>query len=135
MPSSTTMTSSTLLLVALSAAGLAFSSPVPDSAIPDTMEMSTLINMTPAGSTCMLVGNRTLYPMGMRVGIYLQWFATIFANFFVPSVARSMRGVNTILQLAVFFGTCFAVTNLPELDALEAFILLTFCIGSSEYIR
>ncbi|KAJ6262359.1 hypothetical protein Dda_3167 [Drechslerella dactyloides] len=97
---------------------------------PTLAEMSSMKIMTPMGSECFLMGNPSLYPMGLRVGVYLQWFATIFANFFVPSVAPSMRGINTLFQLALFSGLAWAITNLPSLDGIEAFMLLTLCIGS-----
>ncbi|KAK6340831.1 hypothetical protein TWF696_009149 [Orbilia brochopaga] len=97
---------------------------------PTMAEMSSMKIMTPSGAECFLLGNPSLYPLGLRVGVYLQWFATIFANFFVPSVAPSMRGINTLFQLAVFSGLSWAITNMPALDGIEAFILLTLCIGS-----
>ncbi|KAF3938004.1 hypothetical protein ABW19_dt0208154 [Dactylella cylindrospora] len=86
--------------------------------------------VTPIGAECFLLGNPNLYPLGLRVGIYLQWFATIFANFFVPSVAASMRGINTLFQLAVFSGLSYSVANMQDIDGIEVFILLTLCIGS-----
>src|SRR4051794_24381218 len=51
---------------------------------PSPAEMETLLIMTPPGSQCFLLTNEQLYPLGLRAGLYLQWFATIFANFFVP---------------------------------------------------
>jgi len=97
---------------------------------PSLDEIATLKVVTPVGAECYLMGNTNLYPLGLRVGVYLQWFATIFANFFVPAVARRMRGLNTLFQLGIFGGLCYSVTNLPTLDGLEAFILLTLCVGS-----
>ncbi|KAF3919363.1 hypothetical protein ABW21_db0204678 [Orbilia brochopaga] len=97
---------------------------------PTLAEMASMKIMTPAGAECFLMGNPSLYPMGLRVGIYLQWYATIFANFWVPAVAPSMRAINTLFQLAVFSGLSWAITNMEALDGIEAFMLLTLCIGS-----
>jgi len=125
--------------------GLAIATPVPQTstsdvqqtmtngttmANPSLAEMETLRIITPVGAECFLMGNPAYYPLGLRLGIYLQWFATIFANFFVPSVARQMRGINTLFQLGVFCGLSYAVTNMAALDGIEGFILLTLCIGS-----
>ncbi|EPS36958.1 hypothetical protein H072_9556 [Dactylellina haptotyla CBS 200.50] len=132
-------------LVFLAIAGLAMAIPAPmpqyDSAPqnvvvnetangPSLAEMETMKVMTPVGAECFLMGNPNLYPLGLRLGVYLQWFATIFANFFVPTVAPSMRGINTLFQLAVFSGLSYEVTNMQAIDGIEAFILLTLCIGS-----
>ncbi|KAK6528901.1 hypothetical protein TWF694_004130 [Orbilia ellipsospora] len=130
-------------LALLAIAGLAAASPMPqyDSApqtvvvndtagAPSLAEMDTLKSFTPVGGECFLLGNSNLYPLGLRLGVYLQWYATIFANFFVPSAAPSMRGINTLFQLAIFSGLSYEVTNMTAINGIEAFILLTLCIGS-----
>ncbi|EWC46193.1 hypothetical protein DRE_04571 [Drechslerella stenobrocha 248] len=131
-------------LLLLAVVGLVAATPVPipqyDSAPkqafnetaggPSLAEMGTMRIMTPTGAECFLMGNPSLYPMGLRVGVYFQWIATIFANFFVPSMAPSMRIMNTLFQLAIFSGLSYEITNMQALDGIEAFILLTLCVGS-----
>ncbi|KAF3906293.1 hypothetical protein ABW20_dc0103028 [Dactylellina cionopaga] len=132
-----------LIFLAIAGAALAIPAPMPQydsepqkvvvnetAGAPSLAEMGTMKIITPIGAECFLMGNSDLYPMGLRAGVYLQWIATILANFFVPSVAPSMRGINTLFQLAVFSGLSYEVTNMHALDGIEAFILLTLCIGS-----
>ncbi|KAF3090951.1 hypothetical protein TWF569_002564 [Orbilia oligospora] len=130
-------------LLLLAVAGLAIATPLPQydsepqraivnetAGSPSWAEMDTMKVITPIGAECFLMGNPHVYPLGLRVGIYLQWFATILANFFVPSVASSMRGINTLFQVAIFSGLSYEITNMDALDGIEVFILLTLCIGS-----
>lgn len=130
-------------LLFLVIAGLAIATPMPQydsepqkpvvnetAGAPSLAEMGTMKVITPIGAECFLMGNPHVYPLGLRVGIYLQWFATILANFFVPSVASSMRGINTLFQIAIFSGLSYEITNMDALDGIEVFILLTLCIGS-----
>ena len=77
---------------------------------------------------CNLYANAQLYPLGFRIGFYLQWFATILASFFVPKASSSQRTATTLFQLATLAGVCYASKNLM-IDSIEAFILLSLSLG------
>lgn len=79
---------------------------------------------------CGFAGDDNTYGLGIRIGIYLQWITSSIAYNFVPEEAVTMRGVNNCFQAAMFAGLLFiTITKGPELYAVEAFIMLIFCMG------
>lgn len=51
-------------------------------------------------------GNSDLYGVGVRVGLYAQWVATLLSTVFEPRSEAGLRTTNLIIQLAVFIGLC-----------------------------
>lgn len=79
---------------------------------------------------CGFDGDDNTYGLGIRIGIYLQWITTSIAYNFLPKEAGTMRGINNCFQAAMFAGLLFVtITKGPELYAVEAFMMLTFCMG------
>lgn len=79
---------------------------------------------------CGFVGDDNTYGLGIRLGIYLQWITSSIAYNFVPDEAVTMRGVNNCFQAAMFAGLLFiTITKGSELYAVEAFMMLIFCMG------
>lgn len=79
---------------------------------------------------CGFDGDDNTYGLGIRIGIYLQWITTSIAYNFLPKEAGTMRGINNCFQAAMFAGLLFVtITRGPELYAVEAFMMLTFCMG------
>lgn len=79
---------------------------------------------------CGFSGDDNTYGLGIRIGIYLQWITSSIAYNFVPEEAVTMRGVNNCFQAAMFAGLLFiTITKGPALYAVEAFIMLIFCMG------
>lgn len=79
---------------------------------------------------CGFVGDDNTYGLGIRIGIYFQWITSSIAYNFVPEEAVTMRGVNNCFQAAMFAGLLFiTITKGPELYAVEAFMMLIFCMG------
>lgn len=79
---------------------------------------------------CGFSGDDNTYGLGIRLGVYLQWVTSSIAYNFVPEEAVTMRGVNNCFQAAMFAGLLFiTITKGPELYAVEAFIMLIFCMG------
>lgn len=79
---------------------------------------------------CGFDGDDNTYGLGIRIGIYLQWITSSIAYNFLPKEAETMRGVNNCFQAAMFAGLLFiTITKGSELYAVEAFMMLIFCMG------
>ncbi|KAM3509406.1 hypothetical protein MY11210_006329 [Beauveria gryllotalpidicola] len=55
---------------------------------------------------CGYDGNSDLYGVGVRVGLYAQWVATLLSTVFEPRSEAGLRTTNLIIQFAVFIGLC-----------------------------
>lgn len=75
---------------------------------------------------CSFEGNNDLYGLGIRIGIYINWWATCFANNFVPSEAPPMRALNTAFQLGLLIALLYQGTHI---HAIEAYILISIRFG------
>ncbi|KJZ72427.1 hypothetical protein HIM_08230 [Hirsutella minnesotensis 3608] len=53
-----------------------------------------------------LVGNSDLYGLGVRIGVYAQWVATLLTTIFEPANESALRLLNLIVQMAIFIGLC-----------------------------
>ncbi|KAK1256307.1 hypothetical protein MKX07_008566 [Trichoderma sp. CBMAI-0711] len=51
-------------------------------------------------------GNSDLYGIGVRVGLYAQWTATLLATLFEPRTESTYRIANLIIQWSIFLGLC-----------------------------
>lgn len=63
------------------------------------------------GGGCSYQGNSDLYGVGVRVGLYAQWVATLLSTVFEPRSEAGLRTTNLIIQLAVFIGLCTESTR------------------------
>lgn len=101
--------------------------------------------------TCGFQGDDNTYGLGIRLGLYIQWIATSLANNFVPDEAVAMRSVNFCFQLSTFVGLLYITIDRHgrhhhhqqqgdddddneekrTLYAVEAFIVLLFCLGGA----
>lgn len=67
--------------------------------------------MLAARGECTWTGNSDLYGIGVRVGLYAQWTATLLATVFDPKSENSLRMTNLIIQFAIFIGLCTESTE------------------------
>jgi hypothetical protein len=44
---------------------------------------------------CAVTGNLDLYGIGIRIGIYAQWLATLIADLLTPSEVDAIKSTNT----------------------------------------
>ncbi|KAM0255008.1 hypothetical protein ACHAQJ_006236 [Trichoderma viride] len=51
-------------------------------------------------------GNSDLYGVGVRVGLYAQWVATLLVTVFDPKTESTYRIANLIIQWSIFLGLC-----------------------------
>lgn len=80
------------------------------------------------GTSCDWSGNPDLYGPGIRIGLYLQWFATIITTALLPEKELTTHGLAMLLQIAVFAGLGFVTTG-NETNAVEIIITLWLLVG------
>ena len=73
-------------------------------------------------------GNPDLYGPGMRIGLYLQWFATLTTTALLPEKEVSAHGLAMLLQIAIFAGLGFVTTG-NDTNAVEVIITLWLLVG------
>jgi len=79
-------------------------------------------------SQCGFEGQVELYGLGIRLGVYLQWFSSLLANRFHAHCVPELLATNTIFLLALFIA--LAIISAQEtVRAAEVVILLQFCFG------
>lgn len=82
-----------------------------------------------AATTCQpFRGNSDIYGIGVRIGLYSQWVATLLVTIFSPEDEETFRIVNLIIQSSVFLG--IAQQSSSETNAVEPIIVLFLMCGS-----
>lgn len=84
--------------------------------------------------SCTLAGNADMYGLGIRLGFYLQWFASILAN--LVQVESEVLGNR--LALAGFMWSTFVAlivqTLRKALTPVDIYIVLLMCFGYNYFL-
>lgn len=59
-----------------------------------------------SAAECSFVGNPDLFGLGVRIGVYGQWVATLLITVFDPANESPFRLLNLIVQTSIFLGLC-----------------------------
>src|SRR5947207_9155806 len=73
-------------------------------------------------------GNPDLYGLGIRVGVYLQWFSTWLSISFEPESAQETHDVSSIFVFAIIIAIIQAAAS-GGIRPVEAFIMIQICFG------
>jgi len=73
-------------------------------------------------------GNSDFYGLGIRVGIYLQWFSSWISNTANPSAAATNHDTNTVFLCAILIATAVAFAD-GSLQLVEKYLLLLLSSG------
>jgi hypothetical protein len=73
-------------------------------------------------------GNSDIYGIGVRIGLYSQWLATLLITLFNPEEEETVRIVNMTINISIFLGIAVQSTN--ELNPVEPIIVLFLMCGS-----
>jgi hypothetical protein len=84
--------------------------------------------MASANQSCSFEGNSDIYGVGVRIGLYSQWVATLLVTLFCPEDEETFRIVNLIIQSSVFLGICQQSSS--ETNPVEPIIVLFLMCGS-----
>lgn len=74
---------------------------------------------------CGYEGNSDIYGLGIRVGIYLQWFATWLSTAFVPEEMLGTTVANSIFLIAISVATLILCSSASANPVTDMFIMLT----------
>ena len=85
--------------------------------------------MDPSTTLCPPIdGNSDLYGLGIRVGVYLQWFSSWFSMLVEPASAQDIHEVNSVFVFAMITATTIAAAS-ANLLPVEGYIMLQFSFG------
>jgi len=84
--------------------------------------------MAATNEPCPFEGNSDIYGIGVRIGLYSQWVATLLVTLFSPGDEEAFRILNLIIQSSVFLG--IAQQSSSEIDAVEPIIVIFLMCGS-----
>lgn len=80
-------------------------------------------------SFCSIEGDANLYGLGIRIGTYLIWTASLIAYNVTRSETSTMRILSGLYQLSTLLALFIASASERTLFAVEPLILLGLCIG------
>ncbi|KAF2476915.1 uncharacterized protein BDR25DRAFT_276513 [Lindgomyces ingoldianus] len=84
--------------------------------------------MAAVSQICAFPGNQDLYGAGIRIGLYLQWIATLLVTIFDQKEEQTLRVVNLLVQSAIFLGLCIIPS--PQIHPIEPVITLWLLVGA-----
>lgn len=73
-------------------------------------------------------GNSDFYGLGIRIGVYLQWFSSWISNSVNPDAAATNHDTNTIFLCALLIATAVAFAD-GSLQLVEKYVLLLLSSG------
>lgn len=78
---------------------------------------------------CFVQGNADFYGFGIRLGTYLQFFATLLVTLYAPKQEDFYRALSNLLQTAMFAGLLI-LTRTQNLLVIEPVIVIFLLFGS-----
>lgn len=89
-------------------------------------------NMDDKSARCGFDGNGDIYGLGVRLGIYLQWSASVLAENLHDPAIETTREANMTFQLAMLAGLILiTVGDDMGTKTIEGYIALLFCFASA----
>ena len=75
-------------------------------------------------------GNSDIYGLGIRTGVYLQWFSSWLCMTLNPETAQELHATNSIFVFAIIIAAVVAATSGEDpFRPVEAYILVQICFG------
>ena len=88
-------------------------------------------------TTCGYTGNSDIYGLGIRIGIYLQWFSTWLSTAFIPEEMLGTTVANSIFLIAISVATLTLCNSSPKAEGALVYsadlIILLAIFGISVY--
>jgi hypothetical protein len=86
-----------------------------------------------ASANCVISGNTDMYGIGIRIGFYLQWFASPLAAWIAPEELPAIQTANAFFVSATFLGLIVQVTT-KGLDIAEIYVILLLTFGVNVFM-
>lgn len=62
-------------------------------------------------SICQFSGDEDMYGLGIRIGYYIQWVATVFGAYFTPKIVSGAFEANAIFNIGMLAGLIFTTVS------------------------
>lgn len=73
-------------------------------------------------------GNSDLYGLGIRIGVYLQWYSTWLCITVDPETSGETHTANALFIFAILVALLQAISN-QSINKIEAYLMLQICFG------
>ena len=81
-------------------------------------------------AVCRFDGNTDMYGLGIRIGFYLQWYASDLASWLAPSEVDGIRLTNSVFIAATFLALLIQVIlDVSNLRVVEVYVILLLTFG------
>jgi hypothetical protein len=88
-----------------------------------TRPVAALTQFASGPNSCQIIGDPDVYGIGIRTGLYLQWFAAMIATIFEPLQSRIARTTSNIIILAALINTFRDIPH-SNLVAIEWYLVI-----------
>jgi uncharacterized membrane protein YvlD (DUF360 family) len=83
---------------------------------------------TPTGDCAGFEGNPDLYGLGIRTGVYLQWYSSWLSISVEPRTAAETHTANTVFMFAIVVAVLRSIRS-GNIRPVEAWLMLQICLG------
>ncbi|KAI5792541.1 hypothetical protein DFH27DRAFT_527299 [Peziza echinospora] len=80
---------------------------------------------------CGFEGDADMYGLGIRIGYYIQWVATVFAAYFTPKVVSGAFEANAIFNIGMLAGLVYTTIARDDMYVVEPIMVLGFSVGGA----
>lgn len=78
------------------------------------------------GNPCSIDGQQDIYGMGIRAGLYLQWYSTVLAYLYASKEASALLIINILFSMATAIALLVHRQDIDILEVKIVTILLLF---------
>lgn len=81
---------------------------------------------------CGFDGDQDMYGLGIRIGYYVQWVATVFGAYYTPKIVSSAFEANAIFNIGMLAGLVYSTMRRgSDMYVIEPLMVLGFSIGGA----
>jgi len=80
---------------------------------------------------CGFDGDQDMYGLGIRIGYYVQWVATVVGAYYTPKIVSSAFEANAIFNIGMLAGLVYSTMRRGDMFVVEPVMVLGFSIGGA----
>ncbi|RPB26739.1 hypothetical protein L211DRAFT_835076 [Terfezia boudieri ATCC MYA-4762] len=85
----------------------------------------------PYWAECGFDGDQDMYGLGIRIGYYVQWIATVLGAYYTPQIVSSAFEANAIFNIGMLAGLVYSTMRRNNMFVVEPVMVLGFSIGGA----
>ncbi|KAF8453826.1 hypothetical protein BGX38DRAFT_1268336 [Terfezia claveryi] len=85
----------------------------------------------PYWTQCGFDGDQDMYGLGIRIGYYVQWIATVLGAYYTPKIVSSAFEANAIFNIGMLAGLVYSTMRRNNMFVVEPVMVLGFSIGGA----